>query len=149
MNFINRHIAASLHEGMPLEEHSPPLGKQRKWPIRYRSIELAAICADLATIVLASIIAVFLYRIYSNGTATGLANAIGSAIVVSQDRIRRWLDRSGNRPNLVIDYDASQPVGRTINRGESQSHPCSHAVVVLKYAAPSYYVLTSYPECRS
>jgi Undecaprenyl-phosphate glucose phosphotransferase len=83
MNFINRHIAAGLHEGIALEEYSPPLDAQRKWPIRYRSIELVAICADLTTIVLASIISVFLYRIYSNWTAAGLANAIGSAIVVS------------------------------------------------------------------
>lgn len=80
-------------------------------------------------------------------------HAIGAAIATSQDRIQRWLDRSGGRPNLVLDYDSSQPVGRTINRGESQSRPCSHAVVVLKYVlkdeGPSYYVLTSYPECRS
>ena len=74
--------------------------------------------------------------------------AIGAAIAASQDRIQRWLGRSGGRPNLVVDYDSSQPIGRTINRGESESRPCSHAVVVLKYQEPSYYVLTSYPECR-
>jgi hypothetical protein len=76
-------------------------------------------------------------------------HAIGSAIAGSHDRIQRWLERSGNRPNLVLDYDSPQPIGRTINRGESQSRPCSHAVVVLKYSGPSFYVLTSYPECRS
>jgi hypothetical protein len=75
--------------------------------------------------------------------------AVGAAISTSQDRIERWLDRSGGRPNLVLDYDSNQPLGRTLNRGDSQVRPCSHAVVVLKYAAPSYYVLTSYPECRS
>ena len=75
--------------------------------------------------------------------------AVGAAIAQSQDRIQRWLTRSGGRPNLVLDYDSDQPLGRTINRGESQSRPCSHALVVLKYHPPSgYYVLTSYPECR-
>ncbi|MBZ5655590.1 MAG: hypothetical protein LAO56_09970 [Acidobacteriia bacterium] len=75
--------------------------------------------------------------------------AVGAAIAQSQDRIQRWLNRSGGHPNLVLDYDADQPIGRTINRGESQSRPCSHALVVLKYEPPSgYYVLTSYPECR-
>ncbi len=75
--------------------------------------------------------------------------AVGAAIEESQDRIQRWLDRSGGHPNLVLDYDADQPVGRTINRGEAQSRPCSHALIVLKYKPPSgYYVLTSYPECR-
>ena len=76
-------------------------------------------------------------------------HAVGAAIARSQDRIQRWLNRSGGHPNLVLDYDSGQPLGRTLNRGDSQSRPCSHAVVVLRYAAPSYYVLTSYPECRS
>ena len=72
---------------------------------------------------------------------------VGAAIAHSQDRIQRWLNRSGH-PNLVLDYDSDEPIGRTINRGDSHSRPCSHALVVLKYEPPSYYVLTSYPECR-
>jgi len=76
-------------------------------------------------------------------------HAVGAAIAAAQDRIERWLRRSGGHPNLVLDYDSPTPIGRTINRGESQSHLCSHALVVLKYAGPNeYYVLTSYPECR-
>ena len=76
-------------------------------------------------------------------------STVGAAIVQSQDRIQRWLKRSGGHPNLVLDYDAGQPIGRSINRGESQSRPCSHALIVLKYDPPSgYHVLTSYPECR-
>ena len=75
---------------------------------------------------------------------------IGAAIAQSQDKIDHWLGRSGNRPNLVLEYDAAQPIGRTLSRGESQSRPCTHALVVLKYDPPSgYHVLTSYPECRS
>ena len=75
--------------------------------------------------------------------------AVGAAIAQSEDRIQRWFDRSGGHPNLVLDYDSDQSIGRTINRGETQSHPCSHALVVLKYDPPSgYHVLTSYPECR-
>ena len=77
-------------------------------------------------------------------------HAVGAAIAASEDRIERWLNRSGGHPNLVLDYDSPTPVGRTLNRGESQPHPCAHALVVLKYAGPNdYYVLTSYPECRS
>src|SRR2546429_4760428 len=83
MNFINRHIAAGLHEDIALEEFSPPSGAERKWPIRYGSIELVAICIDLATIVLASIVSVFFYRLCIGWNAAGLANSIGSAIVVS------------------------------------------------------------------
>ncbi|WP_028351418.1 exopolysaccharide biosynthesis polyprenyl glycosylphosphotransferase [Bradyrhizobium murdochi] len=83
MNFINRNVAAGLHEEIALELYSPPSGAQRKWPIRYRSIELVAICTDLGTIVLASIVSVFLYRLCISWTAAGFANATGSAIVVS------------------------------------------------------------------
>lgn len=75
--------------------------------------------------------------------------AIGAAIAQSREKIERWLSRSGGRPNLVLDYDSDQPIGRTMNRGDSQSRPCAHALAVLKYDPPaSYYVLTSYPECR-
>jgi len=74
--------------------------------------------------------------------------AVGTAIAQSQARIERWLNRGGGHPNLVLDYDSDQPLGRTLNRGDDQPRPCTHAVVVLKYSAPSYYVLTSYPECR-
>ena len=75
--------------------------------------------------------------------------AVGAAIAQSQRRIQNWLDRSGRHPNLVLDYDSADPIGRTMNRGENQSRPCNHALVVLKYGGPNgYYVLTSYPECR-
>jgi hypothetical protein len=76
-------------------------------------------------------------------------HAVGAAIAQSRDRISNWLNRPGGHPNLVLDYDNEAPVGRTINRGESQSRPCAHALVVLRYVEPNnYYVLTSYPECR-
>lgn len=77
-------------------------------------------------------------------------HAIGSAIAQSQPRIQSWLDHPGGHANLVLDYDSDRPLGRTINRGDSQSRPCSHAVVVLKFDPPAgYHVLTSYPECRT
>jgi len=76
-------------------------------------------------------------------------NAIGAAIEQNHDRIQRWLNREGGHTNLVLDYDARAPIGRTLNRGETSPRPCSHAVVVLRYDPPaSYHVLTSYPECR-
>jgi toxin YxiD len=76
-------------------------------------------------------------------------HVVGAAIAQSQDRIDSWLRRSGGHRNLVLDYDADEPIGRTMNRGEIHSQPCSHALVVLRYAGPgNYYVLTSYPECR-
>jgi Bacterial CdiA-CT RNAse A domain len=76
-------------------------------------------------------------------------HAVGTVIAQSQGEIQNWLNRQGRHPNLVLDYDSPNPIGRTMNRGEHQSRICEHAVVVLKYREPeTYYVLTSYPECR-
>jgi hypothetical protein len=77
--------------------------------------------------------------------------AVGTALQQQQGKIQRWLEREGGHPNLVLDYDGDpqHPIGRSMRRGETESEPCSHALVVLKWAGPNdFYVLTSYPECR-
>jgi hypothetical protein len=77
-------------------------------------------------------------------------HAVGAAIAQSQGQIQNWLSQPGGHPNLVLDYDTDVPIGRTMNRGEIHSRVCEHAVVVLRSTGPNdYYVLTSYPECRS
>jgi hypothetical protein len=81
---------------------------------------------------------------------------VAAALRQNQDKVRDWLGQPGRHPNLVLDYDSDQPIGRTLRRGESASVPCSHAMVVLSYIESagatlppdsSYYVLTSYPQC--
>lgn len=80
---------------------------------------------------------------------TTAEGAVGRAMAANQERISRWTDRGGRHPNLVLDYNAMQPVGRTLHRGESQAESCSHVLVVLKFDGHGeYHVLTSYPECR-
>ena len=74
--------------------------------------------------------------------------AIGAAIAGNRDRIVRWIS-GGGHPNLVLDYDSPRPIGRSLRRGQNESTPCSHAVLVLKWKPPAdYFVLTSYPECQ-
>jgi hypothetical protein len=76
---------------------------------------------------------------------------VGTVLQQEQSKITRWLARESGHPNLVLDYDgdAAHPIGRTLRRGDYQTSPCSHAVVVLKWTGPAdYYVLTTYPECR-
>jgi hypothetical protein len=78
-------------------------------------------------------------------------HAIAAALEQNQDNINRWLNRSGGHPNLVVDYDGDpqNPIGWSLRRGTGSSKPCAHATIVLKWSGPStYYVLTSYPECR-
>jgi hypothetical protein len=74
---------------------------------------------------------------------------VGTVLNQQREKIQHWLDRTGEHPNLTLDYEGEQPIGRTLRRGASEPAPCSHAVVVLRYAGGGqYYVLTSYPECR-
>lgn len=76
-------------------------------------------------------------------------SAVGEVIAADQWRIEQWLHRSGGHPNLVLDYDGRQAIGRSLRRNASTSEPCSHATVVLKWRAnDDFIVLTSYPECR-
>jgi hypothetical protein len=77
--------------------------------------------------------------------------AVGTALEQDRGKIERWLNREGSHPNLVIDYDgdAARPIGRSLRRDADQPEPCAHATIVLRWVPPqSYYVLTSYPECR-
>jgi hypothetical protein len=77
--------------------------------------------------------------------------AVGTALQEQHEKVQRWMEREGGHPNLVLDYDGDpqHPIGRSMRHGESESEPCSHALVVLKWAGPNdFYVLTSYPECR-
>jgi hypothetical protein len=79
-------------------------------------------------------------------------SVVGSALDQNRDKIASWLNRQGGHPNLVVDYhsDSTHPIGRTLRRGAVQPKPCSHAVIVLKWAGSNrYYVLTSYPECHA
>ena len=74
--------------------------------------------------------------------------AVAAAVRENRRRIDNWLHRPGGHSNLVLDYDSSTPLGRSMRLSDAQSFSCSHAVVVLKWINPqNYYVLTSYPEC--
>lgn len=73
---------------------------------------------------------------------------VGTVLDQQREKIQRWLERSGEHPNLALDYRGQHPIGRTLRRG-TLAQPCSQALVVLRYAGGGqYYVLTSYPECR-
>jgi hypothetical protein len=76
---------------------------------------------------------------------------VGATLQHERARVEQWLEQRGGHPNLVLDYDGdpANPIGRTLRRGQNTPEPCSHAVVVLRWAGGGeYYVLTSYPECR-
>lgn len=73
--------------------------------------------------------------------------AIAAALKQREEKVRGWLKKRRKR-DLMLDYYATTSVGRSLRRGETQSFPCTRAVVVLRWAGADYYVLESYPECR-
>jgi hypothetical protein len=76
-------------------------------------------------------------------------DVIGETLNQQKEKIQTWLQKGGEHPNLVLDYEAQQPIGRTLRRNQSAPVPCNKAIIVLRYAGGGeYYVLTSYPECR-
>jgi hypothetical protein len=86
----------------------------------------------------------------STYTDRATAEAVVGKVIDHNPRIDRWAERAGRRPNLALDYhgNASQPIGRCMQRGSTVAIPAWDAIVVLKAASDGdFYVLTTYPEC--
>lgn len=75
---------------------------------------------------------------------------VAATLTRNRVRIENWLDRQGDRPNLVLDYHGQgEPIGRSLRRGRRNAVPCTDALVVLRWdRRQSFYVLTTYPEER-
>lgn len=94
-------------------------------------------------------------RISAASTYTDRATAersVGSALASGSDTLAAWERRSGRRPNLVLNYRSSgtEPLGRSLRRGQKRATPARRALVVLRWDERSrrFYVLTSYPEAE-
>ena len=75
----------------------------RKWPIHYEFIEPLAILADIATIVLSSIVSGLLYHYLQDiGTVDYVSKALGSAILVSALFISLMKIRGMYRPAQLL-----------------------------------------------
>jgi putative colanic acid biosynthesis UDP-glucose lipid carrier transferase len=75
MNSVDQRVEAKLAGDLPFAE-------ERKWPIRYESVEVATVCLDVATIALAGVCASVLYQL-DQGARLDLGQALGSAALVS------------------------------------------------------------------
>ena len=78
--------------------------------------------------------------------------AIAQAVRDNEARIQAWAARTGNRPNLVLNYvqRTGPSLGRSLRRGQRVSQPCDRALVVLRWQDRErrWIVLTSDPETR-
>jgi hypothetical protein len=74
---------------------------------------------------------------------------VAQALQSERGRIESWMQRGYPRANLALHYHAGHTIGRSLRQGESQTVPCSNAVIVLRAGGPdSFFVLTTYPEDR-
>jgi hypothetical protein len=74
---------------------------------------------------------------------------VGEALEAERGRVKSWMRRGFPRANLALHYNAGRVIGRSLRRGDTQTVPCSSAVIVLRADGPeSFYVLTTYPEAR-
>lgn len=104
MNFVNREFPTNATSQAISRGLTPPSKSGRKWPIRYRSIEAFAICSDLATILLASVLSTLLYQVHNAWTATDLGKGVGSAIIVSALFVCLLKIYGRYRPNELLDF---------------------------------------------
>lgn len=79
MNFVNRHFPD--RDETDRVSPAPAVSRQHKWPVRYDSIEYVVLCADIATILFASLVSTLLYQAQSGRAAGDLSNALGLALV--------------------------------------------------------------------
>lgn len=71
---------------------------------------------------------------------------VGAALQRSQSRIADWVRQGSSRPNLALDFEAGEVIGRSITQGRTAAHQVTSARVVLRANGQSWYVLTSYPD---
>jgi putative colanic acid biosynthesis UDP-glucose lipid carrier transferase len=101
-NFVEQPVGADLSDGASkrgLEEH---VYGGRKWPIHYDSVEPLAIAADIATIVLSSVLAGLSYHLHAPETPLDVGKSLGSAILVSALFISLMKIRGTYRPTELL-----------------------------------------------
>ena len=106
MNFVKQPIGVDLvdlSDGVSV----PGLDEQprgaRKWPIHYDSVEPLAVVADLATIVLASVLSGLTYHLFQeSGAPVDVGKSLGSAILVSALFISLMKIRGMYRPAELL-----------------------------------------------
>ena len=76
------------------------------------------------------------------------ARVVAEVLSRKSDEVRKWEQRTGSRPNLVLRLDTGEPIGRSIRQGQSNAREVESAVVVLRWTGSDWFVLTSYPEDR-
>src|SRR6266436_7156107 len=103
MNFVKQPIDVDLSDGVSVSGLDEQSRGARKWPIHYDSVEPLAIVTDLATIVLASVLAGLSYHLFQEpGSPVDVGKSLGSAILVSALFISLMKIRGMYRPTELL-----------------------------------------------
>jgi Undecaprenyl-phosphate glucose phosphotransferase len=82
MSFVEKRTTATVAEGIQFPRFAESRSAGRKWPIRYHSLEPAAVFCDIATIFFASVSATLVYHFHI-GMYVDLGKPVGLAALVS------------------------------------------------------------------
>jgi putative colanic acid biosynthesis UDP-glucose lipid carrier transferase len=102
MNFVKQPIGRDLSVGISTRGLDDEPQRGRKWPIHYDSIELLAIVADFATIILASVFAGLSYHLQDSAASGEIGKSLGSAVLVSALFISLMKLRGMYRPTELL-----------------------------------------------
>jgi putative colanic acid biosysnthesis UDP-glucose lipid carrier transferase len=102
MNFVKQPIGADFSVSVSARGLDEQPHRGRKWPIHYDSVELLAIVADFATIILASVLAGLAYHLQDPGAAGDIGKSLGSAMLVSALFISLMKIRGMYRPTELL-----------------------------------------------
>ena len=83
MNYVNRHIRDQNCEAARKSLPSSLLPSERKWPIRYDSIELGVVGADLIAILVASLFSSLLSDIRTGWSMTEVGQSVAHALLAA------------------------------------------------------------------
>jgi putative colanic acid biosynthesis UDP-glucose lipid carrier transferase len=102
VNFVEQPIRRDLSGRVSGRRFGERPRGERKWPIHYDSVELLAIVADAATIVLISVFCGVWYHFQASGSPGEIGKSFGSAILVSTLFISLMKLRGMYRPTELL-----------------------------------------------
>jgi hypothetical protein len=74
---------------------------------------------------------------------------VSAALSQNSRRVEVWRSRPGKKPNLVLHYQGTEPIGRSVLQGAPWAADCYNAIIVLKADGSSdFHILTTYPELK-
>src|SRR4051794_34070258 len=102
MSFLQHPTGVDISDAGSVRALNEQPHERRKWPIHYDSLEPLAMTTDVATIVLASVLAALSYHLQESGASIDLSKSLGAGILVSVLFISLLKIRQMYRPTELL-----------------------------------------------